>query len=571
MRLLRHLTKWVPIIVLIIVVSLGFFIRAWKLDSAPRGALIDELHFGYLAKSLIETGKDEHGTSWSLIFKGFGDQKLPALAYADIPAIMLFGTTVTAIRVPTLLAGVLLIIACYYLLRELGFEQKWSVMGAFITAISPWTFFLSRFGFESNLALLFFVVGLITLLKGLKTKQSGWYISTGIFLGLTWYSYIAYRPITAAVLVLFGIYLLVSKQFQRKYLYVLVAFGISILPLFSPQIVGVNNARFKQVGVPSDPGLVLAINEKRTFCAMQFPRFVCDAAWNKPTLVARTLANYYFASFSADFLASVGEGEEYFALAVEDFGQLYSVTYPFFIIGLAALLFVKDKSLKKAHIWLFWIGLLLAPLPTVFVGEPQKVRLSAMYPFVLIACIYGMKKVSELLKPRILSSGLFVIITAFLSIHAFIFLTEYYSVHTIKHEYYYQSYLRDLYAYLETLPEDTLINIRPFFSDPLMFYAFYTDMDPAKYQQQAVLGVLEPTGFQHTVEIGNVQAYDISIDAVGCKGRKAGITAVHVTDIYMPDAKLLYQGKATNGVHTYVYVYDATASLKANSCDSQQM
>ena len=53
---------------LLVLVLFSFAIRFLWLDRSPRGLLIDEAHFGYISYSLLETGMDEHGISWPVIF-----------------------------------------------------------------------------------------------------------------------------------------------------------------------------------------------------------------------------------------------------------------------------------------------------------------------------------------------------------------------------------------------------------------------------------------------------------------------------------------------------------------------
>jgi len=204
------------LIILFFISLLGFLLRLWRIDQAPKGALIDELHFGYLAQSLIKTGTDEHGQSWPIIFKGFGDEKLPAMAYLDIPSVAVFGLSVTAIRIPSVLAGTFLILSVYWLILELKLEAKWALLAAFFTAINPWSFFLSRFGFESNLALFFFTTGIGGLLRAQSTKNKNWYIFSAITMALTWYSYIPYRPISVGIILLFFSLHILNKSINKK-------------------------------------------------------------------------------------------------------------------------------------------------------------------------------------------------------------------------------------------------------------------------------------------------------------------------------------------------------------------
>lgn len=543
------------IVLLVLIVAFGFLLRWWRIDQAPKGALIDELHFGYLAHSLAETGRDEHGAQWPIIFRGFGDQKLPAYAYALVPVVQLLGLSVLALRVPSVLAGTALIAAMYALARELQLGRKWSLVVAFLTATIPWAFFLSRIGFESNLGLFFFVLGLTGLLRGLRTQKIWWQVLGILSLALTWYSYIAYRPVTL-VLVSGILALYVRSRWHSLKLFAL--FAVFVLPLFLPSVIGANATRFNQVGIIHDPGLPLEINENRTFCSMTLPSSLCYLVFNKPTLVFKKLLARELRAFSPQYLSTEGEDETF--LTVERYGQLYGIFYPFFMYGLATLLLTPILPLK--HRRLLLLGLLISPIPGLLAGEPQKVRLSPFLPFVVLTTTVGLAAIvqtlsswvkyrQQLIAPLVI--GGLALVTLWQTTE---YVVTFVGVHSIKREAEYQSYLPDLNRFITTLPTDALVVIKPFYSDPLMFYAFYTNVDPAWYQKNAVLGPLEASGFQHTVELGQIWAYDYSIDTVACKAAERGLHGYLVTNEQLP-YPTVYKGISSNGVHTYVYVYNA--------------
>jgi 4-amino-4-deoxy-L-arabinose transferase-like glycosyltransferase len=555
---------------LILLVVLGFAVRIWRVDTAPKGALIDELHFGYLAHSLLETGADEHGEAWPITFRGFGDEKLPAMAYADIPSVAFFGLSILAIRVPSVLAGTLLILSVYWLSRELKIRRSLALLGACITALTPWTFFLSRFGFESNLALLFFTTGLAALLKALNSSTHKWYFSVaGALFGLSWYSYIAYRPITVAILICMYVFLFFKKKLTRHSWLALGTLALIVLPLFQPKVVGVNSTRFDQVGILSDPSITAIIIEKRNFCVENLPIIPCYLTFNKPMHLFRETTRRYLNSFSPDFLVGKGEETTDF-LTIEGFAQFYPILYPFFLIGLVALAIpkIKNSKITTTHL-LILSGLLLSPIPSALVGDAQKVRISAFFPFALVSILLGVQFILSVLPKKMYATTLLCLVII-LSSFSLTYFTEYFGVHVIQNEYKYQSYAPTLSEYLTSLPEDTLINIRPFYSDPLMFHAFYSKIDPKVYQENAVLGELEPGGFQHTVKVGNITAYNEDIFTFGCKAKTLGKKSVFVTDgKEIIDAEPIFTIKATNGVHTYVTAYDATLFVKDLYCDQE--
>lgn len=551
---------------LAVIVGLAFAIRIFMLDRAPVGALIDEAHFGYLAYSLNLTGQDEHGVAYPVLFTGFGDQKLPMAAYLMMPVVKLFGLSNETIRYPSILAGTLLVIAMYWLMRELGFRERWGLLAALITALSPWTFFLSRFGFESNLALFWFAMGLVFFVKMTKSAHWLWPLLAGFSLGLTWYAYIAYRPITLvlAVMILgYHIFYEKNRLVTAKQLgFFSFPFLLLISVWFHPAISKANTARFDQVGILQDPGIVMVIDENRTFCDWRFPRRVCDAVWNKPVVVGQILFSRFFHTFSPQYLATEGEVNETF-LTVAGYGQFAHLLYPFFILGLGFLIFSPLKKLPFSVKLFIALGLLWAAMPGLLVGEPQKVRISALFPFLVITIILGIKSTFDWLpqpwQRYLLLGGLII----GLGVQTKMYLVNYYSVHTVKAEYSYQSYVPELMTFVkEQANEDTLINIVPFFSDPLMFYAYYTAMNPADYQKQAILGELEASGFQHTVELNRIWSKKITPGEFGCQGAKLNQKRLlYVTDQTLDGLSLIKEIKATNGVHTYVKIYEVPVQV----------
>jgi 4-amino-4-deoxy-L-arabinose transferase-like glycosyltransferase len=567
---MKYRAQFLTIFSVLCIFVVALAVRLYHLDQSPKGALIDEAHFGFIAKSLLLTGKDEHGQSWPIIFKGFGDQKLPGYAYLLIPFVALFDLSVTTIRLPSAFVGALSVILIYVLARKIGFRHWSAWFASVLMAVSPWSFFLSRFGFESNLALFFWLIGLIGLVSTVQyTKPVKnwlfWPVVTGVSFALTWYSYIAYRPITAGLLIaLLFIAAVWKRQLLKPIGVVFLTLAVFVSPLFHPAVSASNTARLQQVGLFSDERNVAIINEYRTFCDMQLPLKVCSVVWNKGTLALQTLTARFFHVFSPEFLATSGEANETF-LNVKGFGQFTMVVYPLFILGLMEI--VLRKKLRVVE-WIILLGLLLAPLPTILAGEPQKVRISALLPFIILVALYGVHRLAEILKdikikqlPKgflpLVVGGTFVVIFLTSTVS---YMVDFFTVQTIKNDYMYQSYLRTLFPVIKEKYNDQTLLIKPFFSDPTMFYAFHTNMDPSEYQRQAVLGPLEGSGFQHTIAIDKVKVIESGYLDAFCKAVAADTPTLYLTDERAPDSVVLERGRSENGAMTYAFLYDALTS-----------
>lgn len=566
-------TRFLQLLPLFLIFVLAIILRFHRLDDAPKGALIDEAHFGYIAKSLLLTGKDEHGVSWPIVFKGFGDQKLPAYAYTLIPFVAAFDLSVLTIRLPSAIVGSLSVLLAYFLATQLGFRHWERYFAALVVAVSPWTFFLSRIGFESNLALFFWFIALNGLVYVMLNKPEGrkyWWIAvgTGVMTAATWYSYIAYRPVAAGILVILTLWAaLQSRALLKPLAVVWLSMIVTVLPLFHPSVSASNTTRLKQVGLFADEGVIRMIDEQRTFCAMKWPLPACSIVWNKGTFAVQTLAERYLHTYSPQFLVTYGESVERF-LTVKGFGQFSIVLYPLFLVGVSELLFFRKKG-GDARI-LILAGLLLAPIPSIIAGEPQKVRISALMPFILLAMVYGMYRVREWLKKvelpkvpnRLVVSGAALVFFVAWALTSTLYFLDYFLVHTAKNDYMYQSYVRYIFPEIAHKYPDHTILVKPFFSDPTMFYAFYTNMDPAAYQKQAVLGKLEDSGFQHTVEIDKVKVWEQGLISASCQALLTNTPTIYVTN-EEDEGIIPIQAISENGAMVYAHAFDGQQTAKA--------
>jgi hypothetical protein len=376
--------------------------------------------------------------------------------------------------------------------------------------------------------------------------------------------------VTALTLIGMGVVsLLWYRHALRGLLVSAVVFAIFVTPFFLPSVSAANTARLQQVGLLSDAHNARVIDEYRTFCDFQLPLPLCSLIWNKGTYVVQTVASRFLHTYSPEYLATNGEANELF-LTVKHFGQFVMVLYPLVWLGLAEVLVLR-KKLQLTE-WLVIIGLVVAPLPTILAGEPQKVRLSELLPFLILLMLYGIHALSQLLDrvkvlsvpPVVVKAGVACVVLGLATTATISYFVDFYTVHTIKNDYMYQSYVRELFPKLKAEYPDQHILIKPFFSDPTMFYAFYTMMDPREYQRQAVLGPLEASGFQHTVAIDAVRVWDSGFQSAACEAVAQDRPSFYVTDEAAQgvDVVPVFTVKSANGAMTYVHVYDALTSGK---------
>ena len=100
---------------------LAAFLRYYMLGTIPLGLNNDETAIGYNAYTILQSGKDEYGTSFPLYFRSFDDYKLPVYIYMTSINEKIFGATPFAVRFPSALFGSLSVIAIYLLVLFLSY------------------------------------------------------------------------------------------------------------------------------------------------------------------------------------------------------------------------------------------------------------------------------------------------------------------------------------------------------------------------------------------------------------------------------------------------------------------
>ncbi|MBU1966945.1 glycosyltransferase family 39 protein [Patescibacteria group bacterium] len=159
---------------LLIFISLflvSFLIRAYLVGQIPSILNRDEAALAYNAYLLNETGKDEWGKSWPLSLESFGDYKLSGYVYALVGLFKILPLNDWVVRLPSLLAGSILVILGFFFAKVVKFRESWARLFAILLATAPVFIFYSRMAFEANLALSLFIFSLTLLLAQVKNKN----------------------------------------------------------------------------------------------------------------------------------------------------------------------------------------------------------------------------------------------------------------------------------------------------------------------------------------------------------------------------------------------------------------
>jgi len=338
------------IVILLLILFIGTFLRFVQLDSNPPALYQDESAIGFNAYSILETGKDEHGEDYPLYFQSFGDYKLPVYIYLTSISIKLFGLNEFAVRFPSALFGSLAILIVFLFVRKLSHNDILSLIVAFFIAINPQHIFFSRAGFEVNVANTFLLFGLYLFVIYIQKKQLIIGLFSALLFALSLYSYNVTRMLVPILVLI----LLISfkKELRKIPIKHFVGIGgisfLLILPFISTLL--------GSSGLASAGGVLIFSQD--TFAKHIEMRSYLETL---PQLYVKLLYNNYIMSIFTYFtnFAKILSGTFFFVEGTQhgnqgmgNVGYFYLYDLPLFIIGIIYSFKWKLAYLKIAFLWL---------------------------------------------------------------------------------------------------------------------------------------------------------------------------------------------------------------------------
>jgi len=486
------------LLVLICIVFFSFLLRFWQIGNVPLSLDWDEVALGYNAYSIINTGKDEYGEFLPIILRSFDDYKPALYMYLTIPAVLVFGLTDVAVRIPSVIIGTLTVLATYFIVLELfkpnNQQKKYIIvlglLSALFLAISPWHLQFSRIAFEASIGMAFTVFFVLFFLKGLNTPQ--YLILSAIFMGMNLYSYQSEKiltPLTAMLLLI--IYR--KELFAIKRTFLVSAFTIGLIISLPISIFTLTNkeALTRAQGVS-------IFNNKTSLLQNEIKKLERDVATNntigilfdnRRIVYFKNIASNYLSHFDLNWLFIRGDFENNRHHA-PNMGLLYLFELPFLLIGFYVLIFGTyffNIPLKTKLLLYLWI--LITPLPaSITTGVPHAVRTIHFLPIfqiitalgVLQSIIFVRKYVGNTILRYTVFSGLVAVFT----FNFIYFLNQYF----VQLNYYYakdwQYGYKEAVSYLNSVHtkyDKVIVSNNVPMDQSYMFFLFYLKYDPAKY------------------------------------------------------------------------------------------
>ena len=496
-------------LLLTLILLLAFVVRVYHLGSLPPSLTPDEASLGYNAYSILRTGKDEYGVTLPLIFKSFGDYKPGLYVYATVPSIALFGLNEFATRLPSALSGVLAVFILY-LISQLLFSKTLEarlhfknlpLITSFLLAICPWHIFLSRGAWEVNLALTLTLAGIYFFLLALKTTRM-LYISA-VFFALTLWTYQGAKLSTAIVLAIL-IILWWRELFSFKKTSLFVAFIVGLL--FSlPIIISIFQMQTGRLAVFS----VFSYPRPENYLESQLSQgnetigSLSYYLYHPESLnFLRGILGRYFNHFSGRFLFFDGDWQNPRHTAPNQ-GVLYLADAIFIILGAKVLL----QKYKKKEILFVLLWLALSPMPAALSRDQvHAVRSFQMVvPLVMLVGI-GLNSISK--------KAIILVVTLY--VFSIIYFIDAYTVHLPIHnaKYWQWGYKQLVEAISSQQKNYNTVYIEQSYEQPYIYFLFYQQYDPAKYQSKANLTTSTSGDVGQVLNIDNLMFSTIDWQAI---------------------------------------------------------
>lgn len=498
--------KYIFILLILFIASLT---RLYSLDKFPSGFNSDEASLGYNAYSLLETGRDEHGATWPLVFRSFDDYKPPLYVYITIPFVKLMGLNVYAVRLPSAICGVFSVLLLYLLTKELFKDKKYlPELSALMLALSPWHIHFSRGAWEVNISTFLILAGVYFLQRSLKNIN---YLYLCIFaFVLSLYTYHSARiisPLIAGSLFLINWrHILLRKNY--KVLIIAVTLGVLFsLPIFFQLLSKEGQSRFSGVSIFADPGPLSWVHEMRRIDPNPIS-IITKVKFNRYSAYSGKFVTNYLSHFSPQFLFVSGDRID--RSRVPGFGQLLPITAPFLLIGIVSLILLKNRAGLLILSWL-----LVSPIAASMTFQsPHALRSQNMIIPLTILISFGLYQCLSILKTRKTFLGIIIVVVSTFTVFQFTrYLYSYYYLYPRELPIAWQYGFDQVAAYTQEYYDNydhIIISTR--YDQPYILLSFFTKYPPDSLQSELVMSGRDNFGFSTGLSFGKYEFRKINFE-----------------------------------------------------------
>lgn len=459
---------------LILTLALALVLRVINLSTNPPELNWDEISMGYTAYSLLETGRDEWGEPWPILFRSYGEWKSPVYIYLLIPFIKFFGLNEWGVRLPAALFGVLTVYLTYVLATRL-YSRRVGLLAAFFLAVSPWHLMLSRPAFEAGVALALILAGLLFFLKSIEKNPLTFnlyaLISATAF-GLSLHTYHSAK-IVVPLLILYVLWVYRARLSLKSLIAPILVLSIFAYPIASDVVTGKTQARYNQVGITTDAELTERFFRYRN--TAPFRELGNKIVFNKYTFILSKGFSNWTSYLSPHFL--LGSSSIRAQHSIPFRGVLYFVEFGLAVFGLF-LLKKSSSPLRYLPIFLVLVGF----IPPALTKDIYHVLRSILtLPWWQVLAAIGLSELLSNKKYQKLSTFTLLLLACEVVIFVFIYFA-----------WYPKAFARDWQYGHKAVAEWVLANESKYkrvymtkaFGEPQLFLAFYNKWDPSWYQEE---------------------------------------------------------------------------------------
>ncbi len=480
-------------ILIIFIFLFALFLRL-VYPQVPPSLNWDEVSHAVNARFLLQSGMDEWGQSFPLVFRAFGDYKLPGYIYILAGFFAIFGESQMVVRLPSAFFGSLMVVFVYLITKKAQ-KQFHSVPQAkilpFLTsvlfAVSPWTLFASRAAFEANVATSFFVIGVYFFLRKDSFSKNIWILSW-LISSFTYNSFRVIVPLLLCVYI-FSQFKHVWKKNIKISKSVFLAL-IVVLLNFSLFLTSQGNARLANISV-IDQGLISRVEQYRN--SYQLPELLEKLVFNRYIFASQVVTSSYLSAFDPRFLFFEGGDQRQFS--VPGYGVLpISLIIPM-IVGLLYLF----RNIKHSWVRVLLLFLVIAPIPaSVTRDAPHVLRLLPMSIFWIMACSFGLIMIFNKVKP------LFFVIALFFALNISDYLNHYLTVYPEKFSSSWQYGSKQMAEFVTQMQSDyDKVLITKEYGEPHIFILWYGKYSSREYLSDTDLVRFNQSGWWWTDSFSN--------------------------------------------------------------------
>ncbi len=446
------------------------FLHFFRFGEVPGGFYADEASIGYNAFCIAETGADEYGSKYPVLFKCFDNYQDPVMIYSIVPLTKIFGTEKWVVRLPSGLFHILASIAFFFLASKYA-RNRWICLGgAFVFSILPWVFPLSRSGMGGYTPMLFgMAAGGYFIMDALGRRAMISAVLAGFFWAFTMYSHQIGRPMGAVLLIC--LVLSMNKLILDR---------IKVFALFSAVYV-----------LCMLPMIISVWNHPESMTK----RFSTMSVWTGSGGAMETISRIferYLEYFSPSFLFI--SGDPILRHHTGASGELYIFMVPFIIAGIYII--IKNLS-RNPYFRFIFMGLIVYPVAAVVtVDHFHSTRALNGSIFWCLTAVIGAAYIWRMQEHKIIRLAFFCFI-AFSSLEAALYMKDYFGSYVQKSRADFLSPIVEafdysfknlkpgetLYVSASVIPQRVNTEFKPFWYSHLLFFG---KVPPAIYQAKGI-------------------------------------------------------------------------------------